>query len=274
MRAQDPPRPGRGAHEHESAVEQATELRDVAVEIARRAGAYIASRAHEHLQADSKTSATDAVTEVDRASEALIVSLLDEMRPGDGIVGEEGANRPSSTGVRWIVDPLDGTVNFLYGIGAYAVSIAAEVGGRVVAGAVFDVPRGFMYDGVLGAGSRRDGAPLACSRVGELGMALVGTGFGYEAHIRAQQGALAARVLPQVRDLRRIGSAALDLCLVAAGGLDGFYESGLHEWDRAAALLIAEEAGARWIVIPEEGERDLTVAAPPGVFDALLAACT
>lgn len=248
------------------------ELREIAVTIARLAGELIASRAHEHLRADAKTSPTDAVTDVDRASEALIVSLLAEMRPGDGVLGEEGAHKVSETGLRWIVDPLDGTVNYLYGIGAYAVSIGAELDGKPVAGAVFDASRGIMYDAALGLGARRDGAPLGCSGVQALEMALVGTGFGYRAETRAAQGKRVADLLPNVRDIRRIGSAALDLCAVAAGSLDGYYERGIHPWDRAAGLLIAAEAGARTFVIREADGRELTVAAPPAIFEALLAA--
>jgi len=155
------------------------------------------------------------------------------------------------------------------------VSIGVEIDGRAVAGAVYDAARGEMYDAVLGGGARRDGTPLRCSGVGDLAMTLVGTGFGYAAHIRAQQGEIVARLLPRVRDIRRIGSAALDLCAVASGARDAFYETGLHPWDRSAGLLIAAEAGARTGVFPEaDTDRDLTVAATPAVFDALYRAVT
>ena len=247
----------------------AEDLRGIAVAVAREAGALLAARRGEHLVADTKSTPTDAVTEVDRQSEALIVRRLAEMRPGDGILGEEGADTAGSTGVRWVVDPLDGTVNYLYGIGAYAVSIAAEVDGVAVAGAVFDAATGRMYDAARGQGATLDGAPLACSRVSTLEMALVGTGFGYSAQVRADQARVVSALLPQVRDIRRFGSAALDLCAVASGALDGYYERGIHPWDRAAGLLIATEAGAQGSVIPE-GSRDLTLAAAPAVFDALL----
>lgn len=248
-------------------------LRDLAVAIAREAGEFVASRAHDHLSVDTKSTPTDAVTDVDRGSERLIVARILENRPDDGILGEEGAARAGTSGVRWVVDPLDGTVNFLYGIGAYAVSIGVEIDGVGVAGAVYHAARGEMYDAFLGGGARRDGEALACSGVDDLAMALVGTGFGYAADVRARQGAVVARVLPQVRDIRRIGSAALDLCAVASGSRDAFYEVGLSPWDRAAGLVIATEAGARCAVVPtaEEG-RVLTVAAAPGVFDALLTA--
>lgn len=251
------------------------QLRDLAVTIAREAGEFVAARAHQHLTVTAKSTPTDAVTDVDKGSEHLIVTLIDEKRPDDGILGEEGASRPGTSGVRWVVDPLDGTVNYLYGIGAYAVSIGVEIDGHAVAGAVYDAARGEMYDAVLRGGARRDGAPLRCSGVGDLAMTLVGTGFGYAAHIRAQQGQIVARLLPRVRDIRRIGSAALDLCAVASGARDAFYETGLHPWDRSAGLLIAAEAGARTGVFPEaDTDRDLTVAATPAVFDALYRAVT
>lgn len=255
-----------------AAVDRAA-LREIAVTVAREAGALLAARRGEHLVADAKSTPTDAVTEVDRASEALIVRRIGEMRPGDGILGEEGADTAGSTGVRWVVDPLDGTVNYLYGIGAYAVSIAAEVDGVTVAGAVFDAATGRMYDAALGDGATLDGAALACSKVDSLDMSLVGTGFGYSTQVRADQAAVVAALLPRVRDIRRFGSAALDLCAVASGSLDGYYERGIHPWDRAAGLLIASEAGARWVVIAE-GSRDLTLAAAPAIFDPLLAAVT
>jgi myo-inositol-1(or 4)-monophosphatase len=251
------------------------ELRDIGVAIAREAGEFVEAHAGDHLTVSAKSTPTDAVTEVDRGSERLIVTRIGEKRPDDGILGEEGTSRPGSSGIRWVVDPLDGTVNFLYGIGAYAVSIGVEIDGERVAGAVYDASRGQMYDAVLGGGARRDGARLTCSGVRDLALALVGTGFGYDANIRAQQGAVVARLLPKVRDIRRIGSAALDLCAVAAGARDAFYEAGLQPWDRSAGLLIAAEAGARVGVFPEpDGERVLTVAAPPALFDALHAAVT
>lgn len=249
------------------------ELRQIAITIAREAGAVVSRRSTEHLHPDTKSTATDVVTEVDRDTEKLIRQRLADLRPGDGMLGEEGTDDPGSTGVRWIVDPLDGTVNYLYGIGAYSVSIAAELDGQVVAGAVYDAATGVGYDGVRGGGSYRNGVRLACSDVTDLGHALLGTGFGYDAQVRADQGALIANVLPRVRDIRRIGSAALDMCWVAGGVLDAYFERGTHEWDRAAGLLIAEEAGARFAVIPENG-RDLVVLAPPAIFDELFALVT
>lgn len=251
------------------------ELRDLAVAIAREAGEFVEAHAADHLTVSAKSTPTDSVTEIDRGSERLIAARIGEMRPDDGILGEEGTSRPGSSGIHWVVDPLDGTVNYLYGIGAYAVSIGIEIDGARVAGAVYDASRGHMYDAVLGGGARRDGERLTCSGVSDLALALVATGFGYAAHIRAQQGAVVARLLPKVRDIRRIGSAALDLCAVASGARDAFYETGLQPWDRSAGLLIAAEAGARvGEFIEPDGERMLTVAAPPALFDALHAAVT
>lgn len=248
-------------------------LRDLAVAIAREAGALVAARSSEHLVPDTKSTPTDAVTDVDRASERLIVARIAAARPGDAILGEEGTSRPGSTGVRWIVDPLDGTVNYLYGIGCYAVSIGVEVGGIRTAAAVVDAATGDIYDAASGAGSRLNGAPLACTGEADLSLALIGTGFAYVTAARARQAQIAAAVLPQVRDIRRCGSAALDLCSVAAGRLDGYYERGIQPWDRAAGLLIAAEAGAR-VTVVDTADGELTVAAAPGVFDALLAVAT
>lgn len=247
-------------------------LRDIAVAIAREAGALLTERSGDHLVVQAKSSPTDAVTQVDRASEALIVRRLDELRPGDGILGEEGASRASATGVRWIVDPLDGTVNYVHGLPAYAVSIAAEVDGVVMAGAVYDAYHGRMFEAVRGGGARQDGRSLGCSGITDLALAIVGTGFAYRADDRARQGRVLASLLPKIANLRRIGSSALDLCFVADGHLDGYYERGIHPWDRAAGLLIATESGARADVVDDAGA-ELTIAATPAIYDALLAEC-
>ncbi|HLI37630.1 MAG TPA: inositol monophosphatase family protein [Streptosporangiaceae bacterium] len=218
----------------------------------------------------TKSSPTDVVTEMDRRAEALITGLIRDVRPGDVILGEEagetrGSPRPAGTAggasaapVRWIVDPLDGTVNYLYGLPDWAVSIAAETGGTIVAGVV-DIPmRGEVFTAALGQGAWLRGLPvpggsaggrppvrLHCTRDVALGQALVATGFGYEAGRRRVQGEVASALLPQIRDIRRGGSAAVDLCQVAAGRMDAFYERGLNYWDYAAGALIAREAGAR-----------------------------
>lgn len=218
-------------------------LRDLAVRAAQEAGAFLL----EHLPGDrsvtTKSSDTDVVTEVDRASEALLLARLLGERPEDGILGEEGTSRAGTSGVRWVVDPLDGTVNYLYRIPAFAVSVAAEVDGVSVAGCVFDPSRGETFAAALGHGATRNGVAIAPSSVSDPRQALVGTGFGYETAVRERQGIVIARVLPRVRDIRRGGSAALDLCWVACGRLDAYFERGVQAWDVAAGGLIVREAG-------------------------------
>ncbi|KQO39258.1 inositol monophosphatase family protein [Aeromicrobium sp. Leaf245] len=201
--------------------------------------------------AATKSSPIDVVTEVDRASEDLIRHRILDARPDDGFVGEEGADVVGTSGVDWVVDPIDGTVNFVYGIPAYAVSIAARVtdatGERVVAGFVVNIASGERWGAVLEGGAWRwDGerrVPLRAPGPPPLSQALVGTGFNYVREVREHQAAAAARLLPHVRDIRRIGSAALDLCALAEGRLDAYVEQGLHPWDLAAGGLVAREAG-------------------------------
>ncbi len=228
----------------------------------------------------AKSTPTDPVTVVDTDAERLLRSRLAQLRPGDPIVGEEGGGPTDSApapddAVTWVLDPIDGTVNFVYDIPAYAVSIGAQVGGVSVAGAVADVVGRSVYSAALGQGAHvtdeQGTRELRCTAVEDLSMALLGTGFGYSAGRRATQAALLARMLPMVRDVRRIGSAALDLCMVAAGRLDAYYEHGLQLWDRAAGALIAAEAGAR-VVLPASDVvgAGLVVAAAPGVADELL----
>jgi myo-inositol-1(or 4)-monophosphatase len=231
----------------------------------------------------TKTSLTDVVTEVDRAVEELIVERVLAARPHDAVLGEEGGDRAGASGVRWLVDPIDGTVNYLYGHPGFCVSIAAEVGGVVVAATVVEPWRGEVFEATLGggafltaavgapgtgpsgsppsgratgragtAGAAASPEPVAWSRTRPLRVndavpaaaALVATGFSYRAEERARQARVLAHLLPRVRDLRRVGSAALDLCDVAAGRVDAYYEVGLNPWDMAAGALIAAEAGA------------------------------
>lgn len=220
---------------------------------------------------------------VDTETEHLLRARLAELRPGDPILGEEGggpadgaATAPDT--VTWVLDPIDGTVNFVYGIPAYAVSVAARVGGVSVAGAVVDVVTGAMYSAATGLGADladdSGSRVLRCSSVDDLSMALLGTGFGYAPQRRTTQAKLLAQLLPVVRDVRRIGSAALDLCMVAAGRLDAYYEHGLQVWDSAAGALIAAEAGACVLLPTEDGPASgagLVVAVAPGIADELVA---
>jgi len=222
-------------------------LRDLALTVARSAAALVRDRRAAGVSvADTKSSATDVVTEVDRASEELIRRLLLEARPDDSILGEEGDDHRGTSSVLWIVDPIDGTVNFLYGLPQYAVSIAAEVDGRVVAGVVLDVVTGVAFTAVRGQGATRDGRPIAVRPTPPIEHRLVLTGFSYRPGLRAAQAEQVARLLPRVRDIRRIGSSALDICHVAEGAGDAYVEEGSQRWDWSAAALVAEEAGARF----------------------------
>lgn len=206
------------------------------------------------LQVSTKSTATDVVTQMDTAAESALAATILAARPQDAWVGEEHGTRSGTSGLSWIVDPLDGTVNYLYGRAAWAVSVAAEAEGEVVAGVVIAPALHEGFCAVRGAGAHHvggAGAPggqairtLAVNTPAHLAQALVGTGFGYASGRRAAQGRIVSAVLPQVRDIRRAGAAALDLCDLAAGRLDGYYERGLNPWDHAAAALVAAEAGA------------------------------
>ncbi|MFB9512263.1 inositol monophosphatase family protein [Streptomyces purpureus] len=249
------------------------ELLDLALEAGRRAGALLRDGRPDDLAvAATKSSPIDVVTEMDLAAEALITGFLTEHRPEDGFLGEEGASVPGTSGVRWVIDPLDGTVNYLYGLPTWAVSIAAEHQGRTVVGVVEVPMRRETYHAVVGAGAFQGDRRLAARPAPPLDQALVSTGFNYVAEVRAHQADVAQRLIPRLRDIRRSGSAAVDLADVAAGRLDGYYERGLHPWDLAAGDLIAREAGALTGGRPgEPPSRELTVAASPGVFEPLQA---
>ncbi|WP_424211398.1 inositol monophosphatase family protein [Streptomyces sp. BI20] len=247
------------------------ELLDVALEAAERAGTLLRDGRPADLGvAATKTSAVDVVTEMDLAAEKLITEIIGRRRPADGLLGEEGADTPGTSGVRWIVDPLDGTVNYLYGLPAWGVSIAAELRGEVVVGVVAAPMRGETCRAVRGRGAHLGDTVLRCREDAPLERALVATGFGYVRARRVRQAAIAAEVIPLVRDVRRAGAAALDLCDVAAGRLDGYWERGLNPWDLAAGVLIAEEAGARTGGRPgRPASGELVVAGSPGVHAAL-----
>jgi myo-inositol-1(or 4)-monophosphatase len=265
-----------------------TELRSVAQRLAAEAADFVRRRRDEVFSGEpqrestgdavrAKSTPTDPVTIVDTETERLLRDRLAELRPGEHVLGEEGGGHPDDSAGRptWVVDPIDGTVNFVYGLPAYVVSVAVQVDGQSVAGAVANVVDGAVYSAARGGGAHvRHGSatvPLQASLVNELSMSLVGTGFGYDPQLRRSQAAVLASLLPQIRDIRRLGSAALDLCLVAAGRLDAYYEENLNVWDWAAGALIAAEAGALVRVPPmggaEEG-RGLVVAAGPAVSAA------
>ena len=219
------------------------ELGRIAVELARGAADLVRASGRESLGIGSKSTQTDLVTVVDRASERWLIDAIARVRPDDAVLGEEGGGRPGTSRVRWVVDPIDGTVNFVLGLPAYAVSVAAELDGTVVAGAVCNPATGEMFRAVQGDGAYLDDVRLTGPRPVELAAAVVGTGFGYDVARREAQGAIVARLLPRIADIRRVGAASLDLCAVAAGRLDGYFEAGLSPWDHAAGGLIAAEAG-------------------------------
>jgi myo-inositol-1(or 4)-monophosphatase len=258
------------------------ELLQIADTVARSAGELLLDGLNRsRTSVRTKSSRTDMVTEMDLASESLIATALRRERPGDAIVGEEGARREGSTGVRWIVDPLDGTTNYLYAWPAFAVSIAAEVDDLVAAGVVHDPSHDETFAAMrgrgawlssAGGGAAGSGAPLRLDDPPRLADALVGTGFNYDVTMRARQADVLTGVLPAVRDIRRAGAAALDLCWVAAGRLDGFFEAGLQPWDWAAGALVARESGA-WVGDLEGAppSRSMTLAAAPELAERLRA---
>jgi myo-inositol-1(or 4)-monophosphatase len=219
---------------------------------------------------DTKSTGTDMVTEMDQASERLIVDGLLAERPDDGMLGEEGTDRAGTTGVRWVIDPLDGTTNYLYGHAGFAVSIGVQVDGTTVAGVVNDPLHGDVFTATLGGGAFRNGHPVVVSAERDLHRALVATGFAYRPERRELQAAVLARILPRLRDIRRMGAASVDLCSVAYGRADAYYERGLQPWDHVAGALIAREAGALVSHLdggPENG--DFILAAPPALYEPL-----
>jgi len=250
------------------------DLADLALEVARDAAALVRERARREVTvAETKTSAIDVVTEADKASEELVRERILARRPADAFLGEEGDDVPGTSGVRWIVDPIDGTVNFLYGIPQYAVSIAAEVDGDVVVGVVLDVAKDVEYVARPGADGRavatRDGVPISVRGPVPLAERLIATGFSYVAEVKVHQAAAVGQLLPRIRDIRRLGSCALDLCHVAEGIIDGYVEEGVNLWDHAAGGLIARAAGAATQTGVGAGGRTLLLCAPSHGLDEL-----
>ncbi|NUR30141.1 MAG: inositol monophosphatase [Catenulispora sp.] len=250
----------------------AQDLLKIAVEVARRAADTARTMRDQAIhEVDTKSTATDVVTAADRAVERQIIADLRAYRPGDAFLGEEfGTAEAEGAAVRWIIDPIDGTVNYLYGLPQYAVSIAAESGGEIVAGVVRNAATGAEWTATRGGGAWRDGRRLAGSAERVLSQALVGTGFAYLAARRAHQAAVVQGLITHVRDIRRFGSAALDLTAAAEGLLDAYFEKGLGAWDMAAGGLIAREAGL--IVSGLSGKPagpDMVLAAPPALYNEL-----
>lgn len=249
-------------------VAAARHLEFVAVDVAALAASFVRSKAGRAQTAGTKSSPTDVVTYTDLESERLIRAELLARCPGSEIVGEEFDAAAGANNVGWIVDPIDGTVNFLYDLPVVSVSIAATIDGQVVAGAVVDVHRSEVFSGCLGEGARRNGEAIAVGSAGQLSQALVATGFSYRADLRAAQARVLTTLLPACRDIRCMGSAALNLCWVACGRLDAYYERDLMVYDYAAGALIAAEAGAT-VEQPASNDCGLTMAASPDVFAPL-----
>jgi myo-inositol-1(or 4)-monophosphatase len=243
-----------------------TALERIAADAAREAAAVITDTYGRPDPVGRKSSPTDVVTETDLRAEAMLTERLRVQTPGAGILGEEGGTTAPGARLQWVLDPLDGTINFLYGVPLFAVSVAAAVDGEVVAGAVVDVLSGEVFSACLGGGARLDGRPITTSTCTSLASALVLTGFSYPADQRALQGEVVERVLSSARDVRCFGSAALELCWVACGRADAYFQRGTAIWDRAAGALIAAEAGALTELPCPENE-DLVIAAAPIVFD-------
>ena len=241
-------------------------LLTLAEDLAGRAAELSLRRLHEpRTDVRTKATGTDMLTEVDEECERLIVEGIHAARPDDGILSEEGASAEATSGVRWVIDPIDGTTNYIYGHPGYGISIAVEVGGEVAAGVVCDPVHGEVFAAIRGGGATRNGEPIAVSGETDLASTLVATGFGYEPDGRTAQAELVARLIGSIRDIRRMGAAAVDLCSVACGRVDAYYERGLNHWDLAAGTLIATEAGA----VAGELEDGTVIVAPPALYGPL-----
>ena len=241
------------------------DLLELAVQIAKKAGTLLLERPA-NLSVDTKTSDIDIVTQMDKLSEKLIVDSILAARPDDGIIGEEGANRPSKSGYTWVIDPIDGTVNYFYNMHGWSVSIAVRDENGVVVGVVYAPTLNTLFTATRGGGAYLNGVAIKANNPVELNKALIATGFHYRNELREIQLKQFIDLILKVRDIRRNGSAAIDICNVAAGLVDGYYEMGLHPWDRDAAELIATEAGAK---VSVHGE--LTIAAGPHLHGILSA---
>lgn len=255
---------------------QPEELLNLALSIATQAGEMLMDRPAT-FEISSKSTAIDIATQMDRASEKFIVESILARRPDDGIIGEEGSERDTTSGITWVIDPVDGTVNYLYGIPGWNVSIGVKDDQGVIAGVVHVPTINSTFTAIRGQGAfltssdyshRNNAQRIKCNDPVPLNRALIGTGFAYDVERRVEQGRIVAQLLPQIRDLRRLGSAAVDICYVAIGVLDGYFEHGLFEWDRAAAELIAKEAGA----IFTTDSQGVSVCAGPTLHPVLAAA--
>lgn len=250
--------------------EQSKELLELAERIAREAGKFLIQRPSK-FELDQKSGVLDFATQMDHESESFIVKSILEARPNDGILGEEGANRSGTSGYTWVIDPIDGTVNYLYAFPGWCISIAVkdEDGGLV--GVVHSPTIDMTWTAVRGGGSFCNGVPLQCNEPVPLNRALVATGFAYDLERRKGQADFIKSLLPKIRDVRRMGACAVDICLIASGGLDAHFEAGVNEWDFAAAALVAQEAGAKFTAVKGiwNGEKYFVLSAGPSLYAAL-----
>lgn len=248
-----------------------TDLLALAIRLAEDAGpTALSMRATAVADPDTKSSPVDLVTAADKAVEQQLVQGILAVRPDDAIFGEEGADSPGTSGVRWILDPIDGTTNYVYNRADYGISIAVEVDGTIEAGVVYQPASGLLYSAAKGGGATVNGEPLAVTTPQSLAVSLIATGFGYTPERRAAQGLVLAQLLPEIRDIRRAGSAALDLCAVAAGLADAYYERGLNYWDFAAGWIVATEAGATVAGLrSDRPDESFLIAASPTIFEPL-----
>lgn len=254
------------------------QLLSIATQIGAMGAQYLAEAGgHRNFDIATKATPTDLVTSVDQAIEALLVERLAELRPHDSIYAEEGTAIQGTSGVEWVIDPLDGTTDFVYDHPGYSVSIAALIDAEPAVGVVADPVHDEIFSARRGGGAHRNGSPIRISTADELSLALVATGFSYSAAERKRQAQILVEVLPRIRDIRRMGGAAVDLCSMAAGRVDAYFERGLQRWDLAAGALIAAEAGAR--VGDLDGgppSYEYCISAPPSLFGPLcelLASC-
>ena len=247
------------------------ELSGLAIRAAHRAGDLLLERFRGPASGvATKSTPTDLVSDADRDSERLLIDFISAARAGDGFLAEEGGSGESASGLRWVIDPLDGTVNFLYGIPLWCVSVAVEDPAGTVVGVVYDPNRSETFVAVRGQGAWLNEGPIGVTQETAMAQALIGTGFAYDSSIRDFQAELVRRLLPVVRDIRRLGSAALDLCALACGRIDGFYEAHMGPWDRAAGVLVVQEAGGVVSDLPPPtGDGIGVIAANAALHDSL-----
>lgn len=251
---------------------QSGEILALAESIALKAGAFLINRPPK-FELEQKSGVFDFATQMDHESEKLIVEEILAARPADGLLSEEGANRESLSGITWVIDPIDGTVNYLYNIPGWCISIAAKDHDGVLVGVVFSPSTNSLWKASRGEGAFLNNVKLSCNEPVALDRALVGSGFAYDVEKRKNQAALIERLLPQIRDLRRLGACAVDICHVASGSLDAYFEAGVNEWDFAAAGLVATESGA--VISVDKGiwngEKNMVIVAGPTLHLALSA---